>query len=144
MDSIRDLCALIGRIGIGVIFFAHGWQKLTQGISATADGFAQMGVPQSQAAAWYTTLVELVGGIALVLGVALPVVGILLAIDMAGALFLVHLPYGLLGPNGYELVLALGVAALALGFNGGRWSLDHAVFGRRRAARSRRRDHSPT
>lgn len=133
MKGIRDLCALIGRLGIGAIFIAHGWQKVMQGIPGTTEGFAQMGLPMPRAAAWFTTVVELGGGIALVLGVALPLAGVLLAIDMAGALFLVHLPYGLLGQNGYELVLALGAAALALGFNGGRWTLDHAVFGRRKA-----------
>ncbi|MDR7299905.1 DoxX family protein [Haloactinomyces albus] len=142
MNGIRDLFALIGRLGIGAIFIAHGWQKLSQGIAGTAEGFAQLGVPQPQAAAWFTTIVELGGGIALVLGVALPLVGVLLAIDMAGALFLVHLPYGLLGQNGYELVLALGTASLALGFNGGRWTLDYAVLGRNRRSAPGQRAHT--
>lgn len=51
---------------------------------------------------------------------------------MAGAVLLVYLPHGLLSPIGFVLSLAIGVAALALGFNGGNWSLDHGIFGRRR------------
>src|SRR4051812_30454680 len=120
MERVRDLAALVGRLGVGVVFIAHGWQKFFEyGLDGTAASFAQMGVPAATASAWFAAVVELVAGVMLLVGVALPVAGVLLALDMAGALVLVHLPNGLLAPNGYEMVLVLGVAAVGLGFQGG-------------------------
>ncbi|MDU0294458.1 DoxX family protein [Saccharothrix longispora] len=132
---LKDVAALIGRIGVGVVFIAHGWQKVAEwGLDGTATAFAGMGVPLPTLSAWFAAIVELGGGALLLLGVATPVVGVLLAVDMLGALVIVHLPNGLLGQGGYELVLVLGVAALALGFNGGSLALDRVVKDRRRAA----------
>ncbi|MDA3643073.1 DoxX family protein [Saccharopolyspora indica] len=134
MHVVRDFFAFIGRLGIGIILIAHGWQKMVDyGIGAVADGFAQMNIPLPQVSAWFAALVELVGGALLILGFLLPLAGILIAINMAGAVLFVHLPHGLFSPEGFELPLAIGVAALALGFNGGRWSVDHGLFGRRSA-----------
>ena len=133
----RDLALLLGRVGLGVIFIAHGWQKLvTNGIDGVTAGFTQLGVPAPAASAWYAALVELIGGGALVLGAAVPLVGLLLTLDMLGALFLVHLDAGLFATDGgYELVLALAVGAAMLGLLGsGRFGLD-ALLMRRRAAR---------
>jgi len=129
MERVRDLAALIGRLGLGAVFIAHGWQKFFEyGMDGTAASFVQMGVPAATASAWFAAVVELVGGALLLVGAALPVVGVLLALDMAGALVLVHLPNGMLAPNGYQLVLVLGVAALALGFNGGAYSVDQVLL----------------
>lgn len=130
---VRDVAALIGRIGVGVVFIAHGWQKITEwGLDGTAQAFEGMGVPLPTLSAWFAALVELGGGALLIAGAALPVVGILLAVDMLGALLIVHLPNGLLGQGGFELVLALGTAAIALGFNGGSLTVDRLI--RRRQA----------
>lgn len=135
----RDLALLVGRLGLGVILIAHGWQKLSdQGLAGTAAGFGQMGVPLPTVSAYYATFVELLGGIALILGLALPLVGLLVALDMAGAMVLVHLPNGLFASNGgYELVLAIGVGALVLAAAGsGRLGIDHYLFGRRSTSRA--------
>jgi putative oxidoreductase len=133
MGVVRDLFAFVGRLGLGVVLIAHGLQKFFEwGIAGTEDSFREMAIPAPQIAAWYAALVELVGGAALILGVALPLFGILIAIEMAGAVLFVHLPYGMFSPQGYELPLVAGTAALALGFNGGRWAIDHALFGRPR------------
>jgi putative oxidoreductase len=130
MQRIRDLAALIGRVGLGVIFIVHGYQKLAQwGIGGTSAAFTQMGVPAPMLSAWYAAVVELVGGAALVIGIALPVAGVLLALDMVGALVIVHLSHGFFAEsNGYEYVLALAVASLAIGFNGGAFALDRVLF----------------
>jgi putative oxidoreductase len=126
---VKDVAALIGRIGIGIVFVAHGWQKWTEyGLAGTAGSFEKMGVPLPSVSAAFAATVELVGGLALIAGVALPIVGLLLAVDMLGAWVLVHLPNGLLGEGGAELVIVLGAAALALGFNGGAYSLDRVLF----------------
>ncbi len=129
----RDLALLVARLGLGVILIAHGWQKLSdQGLAGTAAGFGQMGVPLPTVSAYYATFVELVGGVALILGLALPLVGLLVALDMAGALVLVHLPNGLFASEGgFELVLAIGVGAVAIAAAGsGRFGLDHYLLRR--------------
>lgn len=131
----RDIALLIGRIGLGVIFFAHGWQKLvTNGIDGVTAGFTAMGIPLPGVSAWFAAIVELAGGAALILGLAVPLVALLLAIDMVGALFLVHLDAGLfVTDGGYELVLALAVGAVMLaGVGAGRYSVDALLRGRRR------------
>jgi len=132
----RDTALLLARVGIGLVFFAHGWQKLfTNGVDGTAAFFGQAGVPMPTLSAWFAAVVELVGGAALILGIALPAAALLLVIDMIGAFLFVHAGNGLfMEKNGFELVLALGAASLVLGALGaGRFSLDHAVLNRVRA-----------
>ncbi|GAB2642446.1 DoxX family protein [Kribbella swartbergensis] len=93
--AARDLVLLLSRIGLGVVFIAHGWQKFqTNGLDRTAAGFEQMGVPAPTLSAYYAAGIELLGGVALILGLLTPVVGVLLALDMAGALVFVHLSNG--------------------------------------------------
>lgn len=136
----RDLALLVGRIGLGFIFVAHGWQKLvTNGIDGVTAGFSQMGIPLPGVSAWFSALVELVGGGALILGAAVPLAGLLLAINMVGALFYVHLDAGLFATDGgYELVLALAVGALMLaGLGSGRFGLDALLVNRRATAADR-------
>lgn len=125
--QLKDLALLLARVGVGIIFIAHGWQKITEGgIGGTAKGFETMGVPAPTISAGYATVVELVGGAALILGALLPLVGLLLFLDMAGAFVFVHMSHGLFADKGgFELVLALGAAALLLGALGsGRYGLD--------------------
>ncbi|WP_037365916.1 DoxX family protein [Amycolatopsis orientalis] len=132
LTRVKDVALLLGRIGIAVVFFAHGLQKWDSGVGATADMFGRIGIPLPGVSAFLVIVLELLGSIAFVVGFLLPVVAIGYAIDMAGALISVHAPHGLTGEGGYELVLVLGLTALALGFNGGRLSLDHVLFWRRR------------
>ena len=64
--------------------------------------------------------VELVGGIAVVLGLLLPVVGTLLTLDMLGAIVFVHGSKGFfIADDGVEFVLSLAAASLAIAFSGG-------------------------
>jgi len=134
---IYDVVALLARCAIGVVFLAHGWQKIQVGVNATGKNLDAMGVPLSTAAAVYSTFVELLGGAALILGLALPVAGTLLFLDMAGAVIFVHGKHGIFlvdggkVHNGFELVLVLGVAAALFAAGaGGRLTLDHRIFGR--------------
>lgn len=130
--QLKDVTALLGRIAVGVVFLAHGLQKWDMGLAGVTDMVTGMGIPLPTLSALFLIIVETVGAIAFIAGAALPLLGVLFAVDMIGALFFVHLDAGLTGQGGYELVLVLGAAALALGFNGGRFSLDHLVVGRRR------------
>ena len=112
----RDVAALIARILVGVVFIAHGWQKLAvNGIEGTSGFFGQVGVPLPTLSAWVAALLEVVGGVALILGLGVPVAGLLLAADMVGAYLFVHVGRGIfVDGGGAELVMALGAASLLL------------------------------
>lgn len=131
----RDTALLLTRVAIGAIFIAHGWQKLsTNGVDGTAAFFNQVGVPLPTVSAWLATLVELIGGGLLVVGLVVPIAGLLLAIDMVGAYLFVHAGKGIfVTEGGYEFVLALGVTSLLLAAVGaGRFSADHLLATRSR------------
>ncbi|MFE3455285.1 DoxX family protein [Nonomuraea sp. NPDC059194] len=117
----QSITLLLARLAIGVTFLIHGWMKFTtMGISGVTAFFEQIGVPLPGLAAPVVAALEVVGGIALIVGAALPVFGILLALDMVGAIVFVHLPNGFLADKGgIELPLVLGAACLALAFTGG-------------------------
>ncbi|HET7139629.1 MAG TPA: DoxX family protein [Arthrobacter sp.] len=121
------------RVALGFLFAAHGWQKFNEWtIAGTQAAFGQMGVPAANLTAPLVAGLELAGGIALVVGALTRVVAVLLALDMIGAIVLVHASAGVyVEKGGYELVLLLGAAALAFALTGaGRISVDRAVFGR--------------
>ena len=135
---IYDVVALLARCGVGTVFVAHGWQKIQVGITATGRNLDAMGAPFPTAAAVYSTFVELLGGAALILGLVLLAAGLLLFLDMAGALIFVHAKHGIFlvdnarVHNGFELVLVLGLAALVFAAGGaGRLTLDQRLFARR-------------
>lgn len=124
----------IVRVVTGVIMLAHGAQKLFQfGIAGVTQGFAGMGVPLPNIVAPLVAVLEFAGGIALILGVLTRLVSLGLAIDMLGALFIVHLANGFFLPNGYEFVLILLATTVALVIAGaGAFSIDQAIANRRR------------
>ncbi|MFI0370903.1 DoxX family protein [Actinomadura sp. 1N219] len=135
---LYDAVAVLARLGVGLVFMAHGWQKIEAGITATGRSFDDLGVPLPTAAAVYAAFAELLGGAALIAGLALPVTGLLLFADMAGAFVFVHAGEGLFMvdgatvENGYELVLVLGLASLLFAAGaGGRLTLDQWIVTKR-------------
>jgi putative oxidoreductase len=131
--ALTTTARTILRVITGFLFAAHGWQKFNEfTIAGTQAAFTQMGVPAAQAAAPVVATLELVGGVALILGVLTRVFAALLAVDMLGALILVHAGAGVfVATGGYELVLILAAAALAVALVGaGNASVDKALFGR--------------
>ena len=135
---VYDIAAVLARLGVGVVFMAHGWQKIEAGVTATSRSFDDLGVPLPTAAAVYSAFVELLGGAALSPGSGVPVTGLLLFLDMAGAFVFVHADKGLFMVdgdgvrNGYELVLALGMISLVFAAGGGgRLTVDQWLLGKR-------------
>ncbi|MGY4857685.1 DoxX family protein [Cryobacterium sp. AP23] len=131
-----SLALLVLRVAVGAVFIAHGAQKVfVYGFAGTSGSFADMGVPLAAVLGPVVGLLELIGGVLIVLGLATRVVAAALAVDMLVAIVLVHLPFGIFAAEGgYELTLVLAAVAAALVLAGaGRLSLDAALT-RRRAA----------
>ena len=130
-----DIGLTILRVVLGVIFIAHGGQKLfVYGFDGVAGAFGQMGVPAPGLVGPAIALIEFFGGFAIVLGLLTRVAALGIGFTMIGAIFLVHLTAGFFAPNGIEFPLALLAAAATLVVTGaGGDSLD-ALIGRRQPA----------
>lgn len=119
--SATDWALFVLRLALGVIFFAHGAQKVFgwfggQGLAGTVSGFGQMGIPAPLA--YLAAFTELLGGLGMIFGVLSRLSGLGLAITMVVAALKVHLPNGffLNGPGGpgFEYNLALFAMAVAV------------------------------
>lgn len=119
------------RIVLGTIFMAHGLQKLLEfGLSGTAGAFGQMGIPLPTLSAAVVMTAELLGGLALVLGLFTRLAAVPLAVTMLVAMLAVHRPGGFFLPEGIEYTLTLLGANLSLMLAGpGAWALDNVLRG---------------
>jgi len=108
------------RIVVGVVFLMHGYQKLFKfGFHGVAGMFSHMGIPMPGFFAVVVTLVEFVGGILLITGLARRIPAAVLAIDMLVAIFTVHVKHGFLNPTGFEFPFTLLAATICLFASGG-------------------------
>ncbi|MEP6731545.1 MAG: DoxX family protein [bacterium] len=121
------------RVVTGIVFAAHGYQKLFSfGISGIEGGFSKMGVPLPTVTAPLISFLESFGGLALIVGLLTRLTALGLACDMLGAMLFVHMKNGFFAPEGVEFVLVLFTASLALMFAGpGRFSVDDIIASRR-------------
>jgi len=130
MTRKHDIGALLLRIFLGVAFFAHGWAKFQGGIGNTAAFFESLGLPGL--AAYIVATIELIGGIAMILGMGKRVIACLFVLILAGAIVKVKLAAGFLGSNqapGYEIDLALLIISVYFVIGNRSWlSLDSIVF----------------
>jgi putative oxidoreductase len=127
---VGDVALLVTRLLLGVVMFAHGYQKLVvNGIGRTTAGFESMSIPVAIVSASFVTVVELVGGVLLMLGLMTRTVAGCMGFVMAGAAAFVHARYGVfVKDSGWELVGSIAGALLALAVAGpGRLSLAHVV-----------------
>jgi putative oxidoreductase len=125
MDK-NEIGKVILRVVVGLTFFIHGLSKFQGGISNTVGFFDSLGLPGFTA--YVVALVELIGGIALILGLGTRIVTLLFALIMLGAIFTAKLSAGFLGNGqmaGYELDLVLLAASIYFVFaDGSQLSLD--------------------
>ena len=134
-DRQASIALALVRVLTGVIFIAHGAQKLfVFGLAGVSGGFAQMGIPMPGVVGPFIALLEFFGGIALVFGLLTRLASLGLLFDMLGAIFLVHLKNGFFLPQGYEFALLLLTTSAALVVAGaGRFSIDSVLAGRKSA-----------
>lgn len=125
------------RIPVGIIFAAHGAQKLFgafggYGLEGTGQWLASIGLTPGYLMALLAGSAEFFGGLALLFGLLVRPVGAALAFTMAIAIFAVHIDHGLfMANNGYEFALALLAASVSLLVSGGgRLSVDAALASR--------------
>ena len=123
--------ALALRIPVGIIFAAHGAQKLFgwfggYGLEGTGGWMDSIGLSPGVVMAFLAGAAEFFGGIALVLGLLTRPAAFALGMAMLVAIFAVHFQNGLfMSNNGYEFGLALLAASVSLLFSGaGKASVD--------------------
>jgi putative oxidoreductase len=135
----RQWAPLPLRLVMGYGFITHGWAKLSRGPAGFAKLLEQIGAPLPELTAWVSTLIEILGGLAILAGAFVAVVSVPLIVMMLVAMFTVHLRYGFsaintigltadgpqFGPPGYEvnLLYIAGLLALILG-GAGAFSMD--------------------
>ena len=131
--------ALTGlRVVLGVVFFAHGAQKMLgwfggYGFSGTMGFFEHMGMPVP--VAFLVICTEFFGGLGLIVGLLTRIAALGIGVEMVGAIFMVHLPNGFFmnwmgnqKGEGFEYhLLAIAAAAALLLRGSGAFSVDGAV-----------------
>ena len=123
------------RVVVGIVFLMHGWQKLfVMHISGVTGFFGHAGIPLPHLAAIVVSLVEFLGGAALVLGVLTRAAAVLLAIDMTVAVLKVHLKNGFFLPTGFEFAFSMWAASICLALTGGGAASVDGAMGKRDAA----------
>lgn len=130
------------RLIVGYGFMEHGFAKLLRGPESFMGILHAIGVPAASPMAWATILIEIFGGLAVLLGLRIALVSIPMAVVLLVAIFTVHLPNGFssiklqavtaagaqFGQPGYEcdLLYLACLAALVLG-GSGPWAIDNRV-----------------
>ncbi|MDK9762400.1 DoxX family protein [Vibrio sp. D420a] len=126
--------ALALRVPVGIIFMAHGAQKLFgwfggYGLEGTGQWMASIGLGPGVLMAFLAGSAEFFGGLFILLGLLTRPAAASLAITMLVAIFAVHFENGLfMSNNGYEFGLALLAASVSLTFSGaGKAAIDETI-----------------
>lgn len=124
-SNFNNMAALIGRIFIAVLFIPAGWTKL-MAISGTASYFASLGLPMPMVTAILVGLIELLGGLALLVGLQTRIAAVIVALFTIGTILVAHIDFS----NGLNIIMAQKNLAIAGGllalaaYGAGRYSLD--------------------
>ncbi|MGA7630225.1 MAG: DoxX family protein [Terriglobales bacterium] len=137
-NTSNDVALTILRLVLGIVFFAHGAQKMLGwfggfGFHGTMGFFEHLGFPAPVALLIICT--EFFGGLGLIVGLLTRIAALGIGVEMIGAIFIVHLPngffmnwYGTQKGEGFEYhLLAIAVAAALLLRGSGAFSVDRAL-----------------
>ncbi len=149
LATSNDGTLTIVRLIMGIVFFAHGAQKMLgwfggYGFSGTMGFFeTQMHIPA--VFAFLAIAAEFFGGLGLIVGLLTRIAAFGIAVNMLVAVFMVHIHFGFFmnwfgnqKGEGFEYhLLALAVASTLIVRGGGTLSIDHAISSRKSAAPAR-------
>jgi putative oxidoreductase len=138
LGTSDDVALTSLRLVLGVVFFAHGAQKMLgwfggHGFHGTMSSFEQMGL--SAPVALLVICTEFFGGLGLIVGLLTRIAALGIGGEMIGAIFLVHLPNGFFmnwasnqkGEGVEYHLLVLAIAATLLLRGAGAFSVDRAM-----------------
>jgi len=156
-SSIAHWAPIPLRLIVGYGFMEHGFAKLARGLDAFPAILRALGVPAPHLMGWLTISVEILGGLAVLLGALVPLASMPMAAVLLVAMITVHLPHGFssiklqavtaagaqFGPPGFEtdLLYLACLAALVLG-GSGPLAIGGLLAQRRKAERPRQRQIS--
>lgn len=128
------------RIVIGIGFMVHGWAKISRGTAGFEKLLSILGVPLPHINSLIVPYVELLGGLAILLGIRVVIVAVPLVIVMLTAMLTIQVHFGfssvntigltakgpIFGPPGYEINLMYMAGLVSLALTGaGPFSIDH-------------------
>jgi putative oxidoreductase len=138
LATSSDVTLTLMRLVLGVVFFAHGAQKMLgwfggYGLHGTMGFFEHLGLPAP--VVFLIICTEFFGGLGLIVGLLTRIAALGIGVEMIGAIFIVHLPngffmnwYGNQKGEGFEYhLLAIALAATLLLRGAGKFSIDHAL-----------------
>lgn len=131
LKKCEPFTLLLLRCGLAIVFIYHGYPKLFGSTEKFIEAFQTLGLPAYFV--YVSGVIECFGGLAIALGFLTPVVGVILLLEMAVAMWKYNFNEGIYAVREYELPLILGLASLALATTGaGIFSLDYVIFGKRK------------
>jgi putative oxidoreductase len=126
LNALQPVGLLLLRMALGIIFIWHGYPKLTHP-NVMQGLFVQHGLPGHFVTV--AGVLEVFGGALIILGFLMRIAALLLAMEMAVAIWKVHSAGGYMAVHNYEFPLVLAAACFALATVGaGRASVDFALY----------------
>ncbi len=127
MENLRGYLVPLARLLMASLFIWAGYTKLfVFGPSGTAHYFASVHIPIPDVAAWVVIVIELLGGLMILVGLQTRWVALVLAIFCLITGFGVHLPVGDMAnmTNFYKNLVMTGGFLYVFSFGAGMWSID--------------------
>ena len=127
LQVLRDIALLLARVGLGAVMIAHGWRRWqVDGISKQVEYLEKFSTPYAEVAAWGGTLLELIGGIFLVVGALTPLVALGFVVHSVLVIAYTSWYRGIyVDQGGYEYTVVIGLLSLLfVVFGAGRVSID--------------------
>jgi putative oxidoreductase len=138
MSTSNDVALTTLRLVLGVVYFAHGAQKMLgwfggYGLHGTMGFFTHMGMPAP--VAFLVICTEFFGGLGLIVGLLTRIAALGIGVEMIGAIFMVHMANGFFmnwtgtqKGEGFEYhLLAIAMSAALLLRGAGAFSVDRAL-----------------
>lgn len=120
LSTLNRLAPIVLRLAVGGIMAYHGFDKFRGGIGNVQEFFGMAGVPAPELFAPLVATLEIVAGIALIVGVGTRIAAASLAVVLVGAIAFVKAEVGIIATSGnmpgleLDLALLAGLVALVL------------------------------